>query len=249
MKKFLTAAFGVAAMVALGSAAQADVVIGGAVGNANFQATTTYTGNTATFDDTPGWVNLGGSDASASFGAQNQLNNSPDPNHGPTQGAFLSVGNEAANTTGHTVLTAGEVFDASLFWAATGGSAGYGDADPNAPGNGNLDDESFRIFLFTAPAAVDDTTTFASITELASASQDLDRLENGTLTANGLYTTTAADIGSTVYFGIQLLNPTGGNPFPRVDLATLDVTPVPEPGSVALLGLVGLVGLVRRKRA
>ncbi|MGJ8724799.1 MAG: PEP-CTERM sorting domain-containing protein [Roseibacillus sp.] len=237
-------------LAALSQTASAVVILGGSTGNADFQATTAYPnggGNTAPFDNVANWVNIGGGENPTSFGAANQLNLSPDPAHDPKQGAFLSVGNEAANTTGYTIGAAGEVFDASLFLAATGGAAGYGDADTNAPGNGNLDDETVTIFLFTAPAAVDGTTALANITRLASASFDLDRLVAGTETANSLYTSTAGDIGETIYFGIELLNPTGNNPFPRIDLVTLEVTPIPEPSSVALLGL-GLLGLTRRRR-
>lgn len=47
----------------------------------------------------------------------------------------------------------------------------------------------------------------------------------------------------------ELLNPTGNNPFPRVDVVTLDVTPAPEPSSSLLLGLGALGFLARRKRA
>ncbi|MGJ8724098.1 MAG: PEP-CTERM sorting domain-containing protein [Roseibacillus sp.] len=239
-------------LAALSQTASAVVILGGSTGNADFQATTTYPnggGNTAPFSNTAGWVNIGGSETGPSFGAANQLNASPDPAHDPKQGAFLSVGNEAANTTGYTIAAAGEVFDTSLFLGATGGSAGYGDADPNAPGNGNLDDEMVTIFLFTALAPVDDSTALANITRLASASFDLDRLVFGTQTVPNFYTSTAGDIGETVYFGIELINPTGGNPFPRIDVVTLDVTPVPEPASAALLGFGALGLFARRKRA
>ncbi|MEP4079565.1 hypothetical protein [Haloferula sp.] len=218
-----TASIGILALaLAAGTASAQTTVIGGSTGNADFQATTTYSGNTAPFEDTAGWVNLGGGESGTNFGANNQLNASPDPAHDPKQGAFLNAGSPAANTTGYTIMAAGEVFSASFFLAGTGGTAGYGDADPDAPGNGNLDDETVEVFLFTAPAAVDEDTTVGDITKLNTVSFDLDRLSFTTETAPGIYTSTAGDIGKTVYFGIELLNPTGSNPFPRIDVASLE---------------------------
>lgn len=261
MTRFLAAA------ALLGFAANADAltIIGdgpGGVGvatsgNGNFEAGGLPPG-AGSYTATPNWHNLnedtpnepgnftqtGGTQGSPESGgrAAFQFSNGSNP------GFF------AANDTGYVVQAAGETFDIS-FWASKHGNAGQW-ADPFPPAT---DIEKWRFSLLTVdvPGPLNVQTKRSETTELGAVEFVVPESdvpgetfpdENWrSYASTGWYTTTAADVGKTVYLGMEFLNESGPLVFPRVDIVQLDVNQIPEPTAAALAGLFGIGLLASRK--
>lgn len=203
------------------------VIIGGVVGNGDFEDSEDpgdaglITG-AITYANTVNWFNAQGT------GADEDINFTNDSQTGGSTQANSRAGmpfqnRTQVNDTGYTIQSAGEVFNISYDFGAGGGPAGWN-------GGG---DETMRTFLFTATAPVDGMLTTANMTELAGSVDlyDIDRANDPQWTTRStpqFYTSTAGDIGQTVYFGMQFLNDSGPDLFPRIDLVRL-TTGTPEP--------------------
>jgi autotransporter-associated beta strand protein len=195
------------------------VILGGAVGNADFEATAPATG-AQTYHSTPNWFNAGGADT-INFTNTSQTN-------GSTQAGSIAgmpfQNRTQINDTGYVIQAAGEVFSLSYDFGAGGNSANW---------NG---DETMRTFIFTSTTAVNDATVVGDMTELGSDSYPIDRANDGQWTSHAaanFYTTDASDIGKTVYFGMQFLDASGNTLFPRIDVVELQVD---TPGIIIYLG-------------
>lgn len=187
-------------------------IIAGSTGNGDFN---NDSGSPLAFDEVSNWHNLEGSDSNVNFGI-NAGNNSAAPQTG-SQAAFL-FGNAAINDTGHTITAAGEVFDLSLFL--------------HQQGNGYDGDEVLNAFLFTSTNGVNANTTLSDISILGMTNPSFN--VSGVWTeqaAAGFFVSQAADIGKTVYLGLDLDNPAGGNVFPRIDVVELSVNGLSTGGS------------------
>jgi len=160
-----------------------------------------------------------------------------------TRGGMPFNNRTQINDTGYTIVEAGQVFSLSYDFGAGGGPANWEGL------------ETMRTFIFTSTAGVDGDTVVGDMTELGGDDYAIDRAADGQWTSrvgSNFYTTTAGDVGQTVYFGMQFVDAGSGNAlFPRIDVVTLSVTDpvaVPEPGSIGVVCLLGL-GLLRRKRS
>lgn len=232
IKTTLVIAAGLA--MGLGATAQADIIVGGpatvspfspTVGNGNFEKNS---GGPLSFANVDNWHNLEGDDASVNFGHNTGMGGSPEVN---SQGAFI-FGQMAANDTGRTVANAGEVFDIDFYL--------------NRFGGGWDGDETVEVILFTA-ASVDAATTTGDITILDTTSFPIVAGWQN-YTQDGIYTTVAGDVGNTIYLAFDFVEPDGPARFPRLDVITWEVTPVPEPASLGLLACgLGMVASRRRK--
>jgi hypothetical protein len=233
------------ACLVFSSVASADItVIGGSVGNGDFNAGGGGTnGGAQTYAATPNWFN-GQAAETVNFTNSSQMGGSTDPNNGTTTRGGMPFNNRLQlNDTSYTVVEAGQVFSLSYDFGAGGGPAGWQGL------------EVMDTFIFSSTTAVDGNTVAGDITILGTDNYAIDRANDGqwtTRTVTNLYTTTAADVGNDLYFGMQFNdNGTGNALFPRIDIINLEVTDpvgVPEPSSLGLLGLIGVVALARRKR-
>lgn len=231
------------ATLALVANAPAATIIGGSTGNGDFNAGGGGTaGGAQPYDATVNWFNGGGAET-INFTNHSQMGGSTDPDNGTTtRGGMPFRDRLQVNDTAYTIGAAGEVFSLSYDFGAGG---------PPARWNGA---ETMETFLFTS-AVVDGNTVPGDITILAGSQDDyaIDRANDGQWTTRSvpsLYTSTAADIGKTVYFGMTFRdgNTSDGDLFPRIDVVNLEVTPgVPEPTTLALLSILGL-GLTLRRR-
>ena len=232
------------ACLVVSSVASADItVIGGSVGNGDFNAGGGGTGGGAqTYAATPNWFN-GQAAETVNFTNSSQMGGSNDPNNGTTTRGGMPFNNRLQiNDTSYTVVEAGQVFSLSYDFGAGGGLAGWEGL------------EVMDTFIFSS-TTVDGNTVEADITRLGTDSYTIDRANDGqwtTRSVTNLYTTTAADVGSDLYFGMQFNdNGTGNSLFPRIDTVDLQVTDpvgVPEPSSLGLLGLIGVAAFARRRR-
>ena len=243
----LTRVLALMAVAMLSSVSNADIaIIGGAdpsLGNGNFSLNPTPDGSTngpntnnLWFEATPNWHNLGGTEDTTTFGTIQGTVGSSEPS---SEGAFLSINNTAGNDTGYNVVSAGQTFSTSLEIGRFGGNAAYDT------------DTMIRAFLFTSTTGVDGNTVLGDITEFGSVSIAFPDSGWATLSFTDLYTTVAGDIGNTFYLGVELIDPTSPNPFPRIDVVQFRVTDgaaIPEPTSAAFIGLGLTAMLVRRRR-
>ncbi len=223
------------AVMGFGTTGNATIIVGGpataspfspTLANGNFEADS---GSPLTFSAVTNWHNIEGDDASVNLGNTGGMGASPEVN---SQGAFV-FGQMAGNDVGHTVATAGEVFDIDF----------YG----NRFGGGYAGDEGYEIKLFTTTAgSVDASTGTGDITVLSTTAFAILQGWNN-YTQDGIYTTTAADVGQTIFLGVDWDNGAAGTHFPRIDVITWEVTPVPEPASFALVSL-GALTILRRRR-
>ncbi len=195
------------------------IILGGVVGNADFEATAPATGP-QTYDATPNWFNAGGADT-INFTNTSQTN-------GSTQAGSIAgmpfQNRTQINDTGYVIQAAGEVFSLSYDFGAGGNSSNW---------NG---DETMRTFIFTSTTGVNDATVVADMTELGSDNYPIDRANDGQWTSHAaanVYTTNASDVGTTVYFGMQFLDASGNTLFPRIDVIELQVD---TPGITIYLG-------------
>lgn len=188
------------------SSGQVDI-IKGATGNGNFEdklGAVPGTNTTWPTSEMPSWVNLSGAETQNS-GTNQGMTASPEPG---SYGAFIFQSFTLGNESGHTINSAGEVFDLSFALSKFGNQNNY-DGDEDAV-----------ITLFSSNTGVNDGTDLGDLQILASESFNVS--DFWTDEGNPLfYTSTAGDIGKTVYLGITLSNPTGNNVFPRIDVVEL----------------------------
>lgn len=195
-----------------GTAGTTDVVIiEGTTGNGDFEASEPATG-VIPFSNTANWFNASGPE-SEDFTRDNQTNGS---SQSASRAGEPLDGRVQINDTGYTIAAEGEVLNISYDFGAGGSSANWGG------------DELMRTFVFTSTATVDGETLVGNITELAGDTYAIDRASDGqwtTRNASGFYTTTAADVGKTIYFGMEFQDPTVQNTLsPRIDVVSLTAT-------------------------
>ncbi|QDS98507.1 PEP-CTERM sorting domain-containing protein [Adhaeretor mobilis] len=222
-------------VLSLSTHAQAATIIGGAVGNGNFSAGGDVPAGAQTFDETANWfhANNTGANEGTNFTNSSQMGGSNDTS--PVSRGGLPFNERVQiNDTAYTITSAGEVFSLSYDFGAGGGPASW--ATTPLP--------AMTAFLFESAVAVDGDTVEGDMTILPGSldSYSIDRANDPQWTSRStanLYTSTAADIGKTVYFGMEFLGAT--NLFPRIDIIQLDVEAgnIPEP-STALLAFLGL---------
>ncbi|QDS98506.1 PEP-CTERM sorting domain-containing protein [Adhaeretor mobilis] len=202
------------------SAEAQTTIIGGSIGNGDFEASESPSDPDAvtgpiSFENTTNWfhANNTGPNETINFTNDSQTGGSSQANSRagmPFQGRFQ------INDTPYTIGGADEVFNVSYDFGAGGGPSNW------------TGDEVMRIFLFTSTAAVDGDTTVNDITEIGGDNYDIGRANGDpqwtTRSAPAFYTSTAGDIGSTVYFGMEFQDPISTNLlFPRIDVINLTV--------------------------
>ncbi|MGJ8724069.1 MAG: sulfatase-like hydrolase/transferase [Roseibacillus sp.] len=204
-------------------------ILGGATGNADFEASSPASGQVP-YDSTNNWFNASGAET-LNFTHDTQMNGS---SQSASRGGMPFNNRAQVNDTGYTITAAGKVFTLSYDFGAGGGLAGW---------NG---DEFLDAFLFTIAAGdtVDGDLVEGNFTEtLVTNTYNVDRANDGqwtTHTAPTYYTTSAADVGKTVYLGIKFSHGTGNILYPRIDVIQLSVvTPTPPPSSTILGGSTG----------
>jgi hypothetical protein len=198
---------------AFSGAASAKLLIGGDVGNGNFEspdvgAATNF--NTGSISNWSNWTEVDTADSDTGV---------YDSGAAGSQIAYIQPGGAIVNMTSHII--------------AVGESFSYGFTDIDA-----LRGDAIMQLVFNSAGVL----TAIPGTALVG---------NGTISGD-VYSNTFAVlsgtdpwVGSVIGVGLS----TTGN-YPEVDNITLDVTPVavPEPGTLALLGLSGLL-IARRRRA
>lgn len=187
---------------------KAKKIISGSLGDGDFEYPEPYEGPLP-FTNSPNWFNAS---------ANETVNFSRDIET-PSRSAMPYHERLQVNNTGHEVTLAGEVFNLSYDFTASVGSYDG--------------DEALRTFLFTATAPIDGYLTAADMTEVVEVIYDHPN-GNSTLQTNAFYTSTEADIGKTLYFGMEHLNPSGGPAYPRIDNVDWSVL-VPVDGSITNL--------------
>lgn len=198
-------------------------------GNGNFEAKTgaiPAANTTWPISEMPNWHNLSGAE-SQTCGANQGFAGSPEVN---SYGAYLFPSFVIGNDVGYTITNAGQTFDVSLALNKFG-----------SPGNYS-GDEAVVVRLFTSTTGVTDSTVVADTTVLATAAFTVDVAWTPLKSTNAFYTTTAGDIGKTVYLGLTLSNPTTPDVFPRVDVVKLVVSAGatnPPAGPIIIGGSIG----------
>ncbi|MGJ8724796.1 MAG: hypothetical protein ACSHYB_09590 [Roseibacillus sp.] len=206
------------------------------IGNGDFQAL--VSGTAATFDNSVDWFNASG-DETATFTSTSLLGGARPPNG--TRGAITSRDVKQVNSTGYTVTAVGEIFSLTYDFGAGGNSSNW-DAST-----------IHRTFLFTSTAAVDGAFDWATqgtlVTENLFEANRTSPVHGQWWTPvvfDGFYVTTAADVGNTLYFGMEFVDADNANNggSGRVDLIHLSVaapisaptlTVVTQPADIVLL--------------
>ncbi|QDT69074.1 hypothetical protein MalM25_20010 [Planctomycetes bacterium MalM25] len=197
------------------------VIINGTTGNGDFEATEDpgdpgVLSGPQQYIDTPNWFNASGSEG-INFTNDSQTGGS---SQGGSRAGMPFMSRVQINNTGYTIGSEGEAFNVSYDFGAGGNPANWDG------------DEVMRTFLFTSTVPVDgflDAST--DITSLGEDLYPIDLVNDGqwtTRNAPAFYSSTAGDVGSTVYFGMEFLNPGGNNLFPRLDVVRF-TTGAPEP--------------------
>lgn len=235
---FLTKTLALVAIALLCSQSNADIsIIDGALGNGDFELNNGAATGAVWYSDTPNWYNASGSEG-INFTNDSQMGGS---SQGGSRGGMPFSNRVQINDTGYTVASAGQTFCIDYDFGAGGNAANW--ATNPLP--------NMETFVFTSTTGVNGNTTVADMTQFGGDNYTIDRANDGQWTTRGssaIYTTTAGDVGNTFYLGMVFNG--ANNLFPRIDVVTLKVTDpvvVPEPSSLALLGLMGL-GLLRRRR-
>jgi hypothetical protein len=217
----------------------ATLLIGGSLKNGNFEAGTAAPDRP--FNDTDDWTNVppttGSGTTQSTRNAPAGLDSTGD--YPGASGGFNAVVNESGdrifgNDPSYTIQL-GDVFDASLYWID---AFNWADSD-----------DQIQIALYvTANDQIDGArTTIATALSGTSATSGAYQLFD----APAIYTADATYVGKNVFVEFHGFDgPTVEAPlgFARVDDFTLQVTAIPEPSAVCLLGLAGL-GLLRRRRS
>ena len=185
------------------------VIIDGSLGDGDFEAA--GGSGTKTYNDHPNWFHAGGSGGETNnFSDTTQMNGS---SQSGSRGGLPFDNRVQINSTGYTITAAGEVFDVSYDFGAGGPAANWEDL------------ETMRTFIFTSTTGSNINTVEGDMTILGMDEYDVilpSISQWNTHTGNAFYTTTAADIGKTVYFGMEFEDGgTGGSLFPRIDLIRL----------------------------
>lgn len=183
------------------------------------------------YTNSPNWFNASGSDG-VGFTQDTQMGASSQPN---SRGGMPYQGRTQVNNTPYTIGAAGEVFSLSYDFGAGGGASPYSNA-------------TMSTFLFTAEAPVDGSLTTNDMTILGGDGYDLTfRAQGGNQwtshTVENFYTSTPADVGKTVYFGMRMDQPEGTS-FPRIDVIRLEVSPMAVTLVFDGVGLSGDAGQV-----
>ncbi|MDF7825387.1 family 16 glycosylhydrolase [Pontiellaceae bacterium B12227] len=194
-----------------------QLIIGGSTGNGDFEANSPS--GAVPYDQTPNWYNASGSESTVDAIDDSQMNGS---SQYASHGGLPSKNRVQINNTGYTVLAAGEVFSLSYDFGAGGSPAEWTDSHV----------EMMRTFLFTLNNETDWAHKTASdITELGGDNYIIARSTDGqwtTRTITTFYTTSASDVGKTVYFGMEFNDEdTSPTLSPRIDVIELEVN-VPE---------------------
>ena len=211
--------------IAINSAANADVIIGGSILNGDFNADTS-TDDQRSFADTPFWENIGTGDQTV------QATRTTLPNTDGSRNAVMShnASRIFGMNTGYSIVE-GDVFDIGYDWRD---ASGWNDAT-----------DQVQVSLFTT---ADDTIggTRTNLVQMLSGLSATNAAYD-TVDQNSVYTAVAGDAAKILFVEIDTISDDGAG-FGRLDDFTLEVTPIPEPSSVAFVGLMfGLVAL-RRKR-
>ncbi|QBG45937.1 hypothetical protein EGM51_00365 [Verrucomicrobia bacterium S94] len=202
------------AVFAVSAALARTTIIGGSIGNGNFNGNGAEAGSgvTLTYAETPNWFHAAG-DESWNFIFTSGMIGSDDSTSG---GAYIFNNRLTVNDTGYTISAAGEVFSLSYQFGAGGGESNW------ESGNDVL-----RAYLFTSAAPVDASLTSNAMIQI-SGNDDyyVNRPLNGQWTYhanNAFYTTMAADVGKTVYLALVFIDDGAGTGTPRLENLMLTV--------------------------
>ena len=203
------------ALIVTGSNARAveTIIINGSVGDGDFEFPEDPN-NAATvsgpieFTGHPNWfhANNTGANETINFSNDSQTNGSSQAGSRagmPFQNRFQ------INNTAYTITESGVPFNISYDFGAGGNVANW------------TGDEVMRTFLYESSTPVDPNTIVGDITELGADLYNIDRANDPqwtTRSSTGFYTSTIADIGKTVYFGMEFQDPAGPLLFPRIDV-------------------------------
>lgn len=184
-----------------------QLIIGGSVGDGDFEVASPASGPQL-YTESPNWFNASGSEG-INFTNDSQMGGSSQPG---SRGGMPFNDRVQVNNTGHTVGSAGEVFDLSYDFGAGGAGANW---------NG---DEAMRLFLFTTDDTVNGNLTTSDITIVAEEEYSINRAGDGQWTtreADGFYTATAGDVGKELFLGMVFEDASGATLFPRIDVIEL----------------------------
>lgn len=210
-------------------ATQAEtIIIGGDVRNGNFNGV--VSGTSGNFSNALYWVNVAEPAEGWTLETQcSATNNTYDGTRNAVIGTDISL-KEArwhGQNTGYT-MSAGDTFSISYVWRDAYGWAA---------------DEEMEVTLFvTDTGDVSGVKTFL-VTDLSGVSTAAATYE--AVDHDFIYTAGAGDAGKTLWVGIRSSQAPALDHFARLDNFELSV--VPEPATMLLLGLGSLLGLRRKK--